>query len=964
MDAHVLQSATAGALAVFAAVLLSLACDDPNRHVERISGTSAEFVIVVPGTADHRRMGGWHDDPGLAHNSTRYLRISNHGDRPVINPHVVVEGGPDWFDMSHIVAEFVRPGMTDEEKSFALWQWVRHNMSDGPTYDAPLWGDTRSMTRFMNLCGTGACGTYHTVMPVIGKHAGLRSWGGCFADCSHAVQHQFFDGQKRFLDAHIPHESGQPGGWYALKLDNREIAGVEEIMQDRYLIDRAGAGPERLSYVAYFGPGCSFSELKDRPDPHTMALTLRPGEAITWYWEMIKPPWKEGEAVVESDRCGSGSIEYRPDPKEWADSSEVQWECPYPMTGAGVSGTFAIEPGGRASIEMSFDGRQYARLWTSDQPGEHELQIDAADDPRFHEPEFTHRLWFRVILDKARVHTDRLTFRGDFHAYRLSLPSLFAGRNVIRYTGTPDRSAELTSRINQSAELGLINGGFEVDALQGGIPTGWTAYGRTDGLHLGDWYAGTRPLQGRSMFTAAANWDAKTGGIYQRVRWTGGRIVRAGIHLNTRGDTTESSGGRIGIDPTGGTDPQSERIQWSPLTRTNDWQPVETPDVTTANAEGHVTVFIEHCHAGDGERFNLTAFDACTLMDVEAGIPREGAFKDDVHVEYGWRDLPDLPVPQSPAKPVHPLDGGRFGFNERMEWAPAAVGGDAGIASYEVYISSRPDLAWPVMPNTHRITHRAEPTFSLVFPDVLRHGATYYWRVRGQSDAGVWGDWSPTWSFVAAGPGAPRDLKATCDDSSGDATLTWKPPGEGTPVDYYEVYASGEHGFSPLREAEEADILEHPYHRPATLLDVTASTTWTARARTEKFYRIIAADADGNRGVPTPILELPSPCLLPVPELTATACEPLAARLPARLRTGRPAWSLKEGMIIDGADTPTFALAGQEIPPWLTIDALTGVLRGTLPASAGGDLTITVTLDDGNGGRCRRDYSLAIKAAN
>ena len=59
---------------------------------------------------------------------------------------------------TNIIAEFARPGMSDEEKSFALWQWCRHNISAGPTFEGPIWGETRSMTRFMNAFGTGACG--------------------------------------------------------------------------------------------------------------------------------------------------------------------------------------------------------------------------------------------------------------------------------------------------------------------------------------------------------------------------------------------------------------------------------------------------------------------------------------------------------------------------------------------------------------------------------------------------------------------------------------------------------------------------------------------------------------------------------------------------------------------------------------------------------------------------------------
>lgn len=788
------------------------ACRDPGRRIERITAEQAEFTVTVAGTADHWRMGpGWKNDPGSAHNPTRLLRISNCGDRSVINPRVIVDGGPDWFDIEHIVAEIVRPGMSDQEKSFALWQWVRRNLSDGPTFNGPIWGETRSMTRFMNMAGTGACGTYHIVMPVIGKHAGLQTFSGCFADCSHAVQREFFDGQERFLDAHIPHEAGQPGGWFALKLNNAELAGVDDIMRDRYLIERAGGGADRWGYMAYFGPGCRFHEEKPAVDPHSMAMTLRPGESIVWQWHLSVPPWKRGDETEKADRHGSGYVEFRPRLTEQqvrycAEAAEnivcsaLQGEavvgtrdaskparmiyrlrCPYPMTGATAGGGFEIAAGGRAMIEYSFDGHEYKPLWTAAGPGPQSPRIALPDDDRFHEPRFTHDLWFCVVIEGAGTCTTQLAFRCDFQAYRPSLPSLRAGRNVIRYTG----------------------------------------------------------------------------------------------NLDTRDD----------------------------------------------------------------------------------GPP---VVSNGVIVEYKWRDLPSLPVPKPPAEPVHPAPGGRFGFNETLRWQAAEVAAPAGIAGYEVYISPRADLAWPVMPNTHRITSGAAPAMQLVSPDVLRHGATYYWRVRGRSTDGVWGDWSPTWSFVASGPDAPDGLRVHYDENTGATALTWSPASGGTPVDHYEVHASGEHGFSPLRASEKGIAHGTIVDRPMTLVATTNQTTWDASARPEVFYRVVAVDVNGNRSTPTPVVKAPSPALLPLDLPPARVGQGYRFRLPARLRTGRFALSLRKGIIIDGADAPKFALPESSGVGWLTIDATTGELIAPSPPTAG-QYEFVVHLEDGRGGKCERRYVLPVQ---
>lgn len=786
------------------------ACRDPGRRVETITGESAEFTITVAGTADHCRMGpGWKNDPGSAHNPTHLLRISNRGDRSVINPRIVVDGGPDWYSIDHIVSEIVRPGMTEQEKAFSLWHWIRHNLSDGPTYGSPLWGETRSMTRFMNLAGTGACGTYHMVMPLIGKHAGLRTFSGCFANCSHAVQKEFFDGQERFLDAHIPHEGGQPGGWFALKLNNAELAGVDEIMEDRYLIDRAGAGADRAGYVAYFGPGCSFGEEKPLTDPRDMAMTLRPDESIVWRWSLSAPPWKTGEETKNADRHGSGYVEFRPclseqqvrycasgvenlrflesdgrpavAPREAASPSHLTYRlyCPYPMTRSTVGGFFDIGQRGKAAIEYSLDGRDYKTACECATLGPQEIQASLPDGEHFHEPRFTHELWFRVNLaGSARV--SQLWLRGDFQAYRPSLPSLHAGKNVVRFVGR-----------------------FDVGS------------------------------QGASS-------------------------------------------------------------------------------------------------------------------------------KDLVLVEYRWRDLPDLPIPKPPAAPVHPVPGGQFGFSETLRWQPAEVPRQRGIAGYEVCISARPDLAWPVMPNTHRIISSPEPAMALVAPDVLRHGATYCWRVRGRSTDGLWGDWSPTWSFVAAGPNAPSGLRAHYDEDNGRTTLTWSPSSGGMPVDHYEIYGSSEHGFSPLREDEQAAAHGAIVNRPKTLLATTDQRSWNASSNTEVFYRVTAVDAHGNRSVPTSIIKVPSPALLPVELPSGKVGQQYRFKLPARIRSGRFALSLKQGMITDGADAPRFTLTDSPDFHWLKTDPATGELAGMPSPLEAGHHSFVVELDDGRGARCSRRYELSV----
>jgi hypothetical protein len=322
--------------------------------------------------------------------------------------------------------------------------------------------------------------------------------------------------------------------------------------------------------------------------------------------------------------------------------------------------------------------------------------------------------------------------------------------------------------------------------------------------------------------------------------------------------------------------------------------------------------------------------------------------------------MPDLPVPGAPTSP-RPKDGGSFGFNGGLMWSPAYVGDPPERATaYEIYISPRADLAWPVAPNTHRIIEDEVPVFRLLFPDVLRQGATYYWRVRGRSTAGLWGPWSDTWSFIARGPEAPNDLRAEFEPETGTAKLVWRAADGGTPAMHYELYGSGEQGFSPIAGCQpEAHAHGRTFQRPSTLIRRVNELSADVTARPEVFYRLRSVDADGNISAPTKIVTLPSPALLPVELPQAGAGEPYEAQIPARLRTWRDALSLKHGMIRDGADDPTFTLQDNGGADWLTLDAETGELTGT-PAAAGNH-GLKIELSDGRGGRTDREYILIVR---
>jgi hypothetical protein len=111
------------------------------------------------------------------------------------------------------------------------------------------------------------------------------------------------------------------------------------------------------------------------------------------------------------------------------------------------------------------------------------------------------------------------------------------------------------------------------------------------------------------MLGGDANWGTANGGAYQRVPVCPGAKVGASMWILTRqiGAQDYDVNGRIGIDPTGGTDPGSGDVVWSTWHNSPEaWSAVGLPEVTAAGDA--ITVFIEHWHRWPVQ-FNFTAFD-------------------------------------------------------------------------------------------------------------------------------------------------------------------------------------------------------------------------------------------------------------------------------------------------------------------------------------------------------------------
>lgn len=163
----------------------------------------------------------------------------------------------------------------------------------------------------------------------------------------------------------------------------------------------------------------------------------------------------------------------------------------------------------------------------------------------------------------------------------------------------------------------IQNPGFE---LPGEALPGWTRFGSVDGVQTGPWYADITAHSGSRFLGTAANWGAKAGGVYQKVQ------VVPGVSYDFStwycvywiGGTPGERGCLLGVDPTGGEDPDADTVVWSevgtePTEGYWQWRQLEVSGIEAADPDNPVvTVFLRHFQRPGGI-WNVNCFDDVTM---------------------------------------------------------------------------------------------------------------------------------------------------------------------------------------------------------------------------------------------------------------------------------------------------------------------------------------------------------------
>src|SRR5262249_14472361 len=200
------------------------------------------------------------------------------------------------------------------------------------------------------------------------------------------------------------------------------------------------------------------------------------------------------------------------------------------------------------------------------------------------------------------------------------------------------------------------------------------------------------------------------------------------------------------------------------------------------------------------------------------------------------------------------------------------------------------------------------------------------------------------------------EVTLAVDPDRTTGTLRWQPNPAGRKPAKYRIYGSDERGFSVSDEPFKAIVgvsKEVAATRSANFLaEISATDVAVVGAGVKlphgnrAFYRVVAVDEKGNRSGPSDFAEAPRPFLYSRPVTDAKVGSeyryaPATIRSLGDVRTR--VVNGKETMNYWDVEAPRFSL--EQGPPWLKIDAVTGVLSGIPERPGKFAVAVTATID-------------------
>ncbi len=346
-----------------------------------------------------------------------------------------------------------------------------------------------------------------------------------------------------------------------------------------------------------------------------------------------------------------------------------------------------------------------------------------------------------------------------------------------------------------------------------------------------------------------------------------------------------------------------------------------------------------------------------------------------VRITHEWVERSASHPPVAPESPIYPPAGGESDGTEiAFQWMPAHDPDGGAIADYQFELSNRADMRWPLSMSFDKLVSktgdsekakstgtRAVPCqYTLPQPGLLAPDRKYYWRVRAVNAKGVWGDWSPTWTFTARGPSYPITVRLDYDAARSVGILRWQANPAGRRAVKYRIYGSDEKGFTVADTPQPGMVgvtkdemaAWNPTFPANFIAETTAAeftvlgTSVTLPSANKTYYRVVAIDDSGKRSGPSDYAAAPQPVIYSPPVLAAKTGAEYRYPVLATRSLGDLSARMKNGQQVNGyfdIEQPRYTL--DRAPSWLKIDEQTGLLSGTPDAAGSSNITVTAHLE-------------------
>ena len=434
-----------------------------KTHVEEISSSRHEYAIEMGGTLDMENT----TTVACSNYQVRFqpnlsLTIENTGDRPVVNPRLVINDRGNWYTFDSLLEEFTRGATTDQEKVYFIWQSMRENLY----HESPLFGDEEphDPVKLFNVYGLNLCDDAGNVGCSLFYHAGFEKSKNR-ALHGHVQCEAFIDGDYQFMDIDMDA--------FYLDRENEFPVSGDACARDHDLVRRElNYGPVVSSFVPSEGPAALFGPDDGEAFPHLrgheIAYVLRPGEKALFRWDNLGKYCCENEERAHRPKFfGNSKFLYQPrldlrsvqadaavashltEPTapdqggklaaEGGDASLVyEMKLAYAACGGTVRAEFlGLDPRDRFELALSLDGENWASLWKGQGAGAHEAEVDLSEALDIHNKPPKYRYFLGVGLGSATdargAHLCALEIETDVMAAPVSLPRLRLGTNRVVY---------------------------------------------------------------------------------------------------------------------------------------------------------------------------------------------------------------------------------------------------------------------------------------------------------------------------------------------------------------------------------------------------------------------------------------------------------------------------------------------------------------------------------------------------